>query len=228
MTEEEQFAPFTAEEQKLIEFYSLSDAAFSCAWKVLSPLVATAPDAVSQAVLDALNGAHHRSQIVRLDKAMLTPEQTAHIKQEIAEFHANPGPIMPTPGYPGPHTIREWQTTIHEYAKSKGWYDNDIRTFGDMCSLFTSEVSEAYEEYRNGHEVTETYYKDEHGETFPQREDGTSPPGMKPEGVPTELADVVIRILDYCERVGIDLQAIMVEKHAYNETRSYRHGGKRT
>ena len=50
----------------------------------------------------------------------------------------------------------------------------------------------------------------------------------KPEGVPTELADVIIRILDFCEWAGIDLQAIMEQKHAYNLTRAYRHGNKRT
>tara|TARA_Y100000310_G_scaffold127207_1_gene126250 strand:- start:865 stop:1392 length:528 start_codon:yes stop_codon:yes gene_type:complete len=113
-----------------------------------------------------------------------------------------------------PQTLREWQEAIHTYACDKGWWDNDERTFGDLCTLFTSEISEAYEEYRNGHEVTETYFNEDK-------------PG-KPEGVPTELADCVIRILDYCQRVGIDLQAIMARKHAYNQKRPYRHGNKRT
>jgi len=126
-----------------------------------------------------------------------------------------------------PTTITEWATVIHQYAKDKGWWDEE-RNIGDLFMLFTCEVSEAYEEYRNGHEVTEVYYKDEHGETYPARENGLAPPGMKPEGVPVELADVVIRILDFCEFAGIDLQAIMAEKHAYNLTRAYRHGGKRT
>lgn len=126
-----------------------------------------------------------------------------------------------------PQTIRDWQVVIHKYAKDKGWWDSK-RSVGDIFLLFASEVHEAYDEYRNGRGETETYFKDEHGETFPMREDGTSPPGMKPEGVPTELADVVIRIFDYCEFVGIDLQAIMEVKHAYNLTRAYRHGGKRT
>lgn len=127
-----------------------------------------------------------------------------------------------------PQTITEWQQAIHQYALDKGWYDNDTRTFGDMCALFHSEISEAYEEYRNGHAVDETYWKDEHGETFPARPNGEPIPGMKPEGVPSELADVIIRILDSCERAKIDLQSIMEMKHAYNLTRSYRHGGKRT
>jgi len=114
---------------------------------------------------------------------------------------------------PGPRTIAEWQRAIHEYAKDKGWWDKP-RSIGDIFILFTSEVAEAYEEYRNGHALTETYFN----------------PGLpdKPEGVPTELADVVIRVLDLCEWAGIDLQEVMRRKHEYNLTRAYRHGGKVT
>jgi NTP pyrophosphatase (non-canonical NTP hydrolase) len=48
----------------------------------------------------------------------------------------------------------------------------------------------------------------------------------KPEGIPSELADVMIRILDMAEAFGINLQEVMLEKHEYNKTRGYRHGGK--
>lgn len=48
----------------------------------------------------------------------------------------------------------------------------------------------------------------------------------KPEGVPTELADAVIRILDTCEVAGIDLGFEIERKMAYNETRAIRHGGR--
>ena len=50
---------------------------------------------------------------------------------------------------------------------------------------------------------------------------------LKPEGFPTELADVVIRVGDLAGRLGIDLAAVIGEKMAYNITRPYRHGGKR-
>lgn len=132
----------------------------------------------------------------------------------ISSIEAEYGSLDPDTTTGGtPTTITGWQKAIHQYAKDKGWWDKP-RAIGDIFILFTSEVAEAYEEYRNGHEVTETYFKPD------------AP--NKPEGVPTELADVVIRILDFCEWAGIDLQAILAQKHAYNLTRSYRHGGKRT
>jgi len=49
---------------------------------------------------------------------------------------------------------------------------------------------------------------------------------IKPEGVPSELADIVIRALDAAGAWGIDLEAIIDEKLAYNITRGHRHGGK--
>lgn len=49
---------------------------------------------------------------------------------------------------------------------------------------------------------------------------------LKPEGELIELADTVIRILDYCGSKGWDLEAAINTKFAYNQTRSYRHGNK--
>ena len=51
--------------------------------------------------------------------------------------------------------------------------------------------------------------------------------GGKPEGIPIELADVIIRILDYCGYAGIDIEAAIRQKHEYNKSRPYRHGGKK-
>lgn len=46
----------------------------------------------------------------------------------------------------------------------------------------------------------------------------------KPEGVAVELADAVIRIADLCGHLGIDLDAVIEEKMAYNADRPYKHG----
>lgn len=111
--------------------------------------------------------------------------------------------------------INEMRDNAHENARSKGWWDNepDEINFGEKLMLIVSEASEALEEWRNGHDLTETYYNDEKP--------------TKPEGVPSELADIVIRIGDLCGRAGIDLEAAIEEKMAYNSGRPYRHGGKR-
>lgn len=104
--------------------------------------------------------------------------------------------------------INELAKEVHENAVKHGWWEEN-RTFGDIISLCHAELSEALEEYRNGHKPNETYYN-----------------GAKPEGIPTELADVIIRIMDYCGHEGIDLEEAIADKMVYNETRPYKHGGK--
>ncbi len=106
-----------------------------------------------------------------------------------------------------PKTIRTWQRNIHALAKEKGWWDTD-RNVPEILCLIHSEVSEALEEYRNNRVLDLYYNKD------------------KPEGMFVELADAVIRILDFAEKTGIDLEHIITLKHQYNKTREYRHGGK--
>lgn len=45
-------------------------------------------------------------------------------------------------------------------------------------------------------------------------------------GIATEIADCIIRILDWAGKEGLDMDAIIREKMEYNRTRPYRHGGK--
>lgn len=48
----------------------------------------------------------------------------------------------------------------------------------------------------------------------------------KPEGALTELADVVIRAMDLCQALGLDLERAIRTKHYYNLSRPFRHGKK--
>ena len=107
--------------------------------------------------------------------------------------------------------MKELIKEIHENAKAHGWHDFE-RSFGEIIALIHSELSEALEEYRSGYLETAIYYNDNKPD--------------KPEGIPVELADVIIRIFDYCEHAGIDIEHAIRLKHEYNKTRPYRHGGK--
>lgn len=49
----------------------------------------------------------------------------------------------------------------------------------------------------------------------------------KPEGVGSEAADILIRLLDFVDRYEIDLPWEVERKLAFNRTRGHRHGGKR-
>lgn len=110
-------------------------------------------------------------------------------------------------------SLKEMQAEVVAVVKEKGWYE-DNRTFGESMALLHSEVSEALEAYREWGLTDETGFA----------EDPEFPP--KPEGVGSEFADVLIRLLDDCERYGVDLEAEYNRKLAFNRTRPYRHGGK--
>lgn len=108
--------------------------------------------------------------------------------------------------------INQWRDAVHELAKEKGWYEGgEVRNFGEVLINMVSELVEAHEEHRNGRSPTEIYF----------REDG------KPEGIPIEMGDAIIRILDTCGSLGIDIEHAMQLKHEFNKSRPYRHGGKK-
>lgn len=117
-------------------------------------------------------------------------------------------------------TLEEYQDEIVRNTKEKGWYDTD-RSFGDDIALLHSEVSEMFEAFRDHgtDDVTQRPTQVVSGIVM------TSIP--KPEGVGSEAADVMIRLLDTCARYGIDLRYELERKIEYNSTRPYRHGGKR-
>jgi hypothetical protein len=121
-------------------------------------------------------------------------------------------------------TIKYLIRKAHETACSKGWWGNTPgsrkthRPPLEVAALIHSEISEFVEEARMvaATRQAELIY----GLPGYRIEEG------KPEGRLIELADAVIRIADYCGRMGWDLDKALKLKMAYNRTRPHRHGGK--
>lgn len=104
-------------------------------------------------------------------------------------------------------TPDDWCRYINDWAERMGWNDGERRP-AEQLALMHSELSEALEEYRK-HGVTEIIT------------------GGKPEGYFVELADCVIRIMHEFAYHGVPLNDYLRLKMEYNETREYRHGGKK-
>jgi NTP pyrophosphatase (non-canonical NTP hydrolase) len=119
-------------------------------------------------------------------------------------------------------SLQEMQAEVSKQNNAHGWRD-DHRSFGDGIALLHSEVSEALEAYRdwNTYDMTNTV-----GNKRALRDPETLAMVPKPEGVGSEFADILIRLLDECDRQHIDLEAEYERKMRYNELRPYRHGGK--
>lgn len=125
------------------------------------------------------------------------------------------------------------------------------RSFGELMALVHSEVSEALEDYRKGAapdvvsyqytrvgSVQQAYVvrQGSSGELILEIEgvdvfitpDNCEQYGFqaKPVGIPIELADIIIRVLDTCGYYRINIEEAMLIKARYNEGRPYRHGGK--
>lgn len=99
----------------------------------------------------------------------------------------------------------------HQTAVEKGWQDDGVPPINDQLLLAVTEIAEATEELRAGHAPNELRFSD----------------NGKPEGVPSEIADVFIRLAHMCGAHKIDIGTAVVEKLRYNLTRPHRHGGKR-
>jgi NTP pyrophosphatase (non-canonical NTP hydrolase) len=146
--------------------------------------------------------------------------------------------------------LAQMQQQVREVNVANGWFDSD-RTFGEDIALLHSEASEMLEAYREtgtAEPPREVRGDEEAYASWPdaiqylagiidQDPDERFDKGdevllaqfgvVKPEGIGSEAADVLIRLLDTCERYGIDLDHEFERKIAFNATRGHRHGGKR-
>lgn len=145
---------------------------------------------------------------------------------------------MPTPVSPSSYDgLRDLQRFCGENAAEKGFDEEtheirnlalELRIKGNdkladsiirnqisaTLNLVHDEISEAHEELRSGKLVNEEYVNGGPGKE------------TKPEGIPSEIADAVIRLLHLAHREEIDLANVIANKLAYNATREKMHGRK--
>lgn len=101
--------------------------------------------------------------------------------------------------------LRTAQALAHKTATDAGWY-TDIttgqkieRNFGEVVALMHSELSEALEADRKGLMDDKLPHRD---------------------GREVEFADCIIRILDTCAALGLDVAGAVIEKNRYNIQRA--------
>lgn len=105
--------------------------------------------------------------------------------------------------------IRDMATDAYRIARHHGFWLGSQDNLYAKIALAHTELSEALEVLRAGHEPTEVWYREEDG---------------KPEGFGMELADEIIRVGDMAERAGVDLERCVKEKMGFNRGRPFKHG----
>jgi NTP pyrophosphatase (non-canonical NTP hydrolase) len=136
--------------------------------------------------------------------------------------------------------LNELRDKIHENAKAKGFYDDEINGWAKACNLdmgaealrhaffaqkivlIHSELSEALEADRKDKRAN-VKSLEEWGNLNNNQWCGIFENTVK-NSIEDELTDVIIRVLDLCGYLGIDIEKHIELKMKYNEQREYKHG----
>lgn len=111
--------------------------------------------------------------------------------------------------------FNSFQKECYDNAKVHGFHTSDASVddpellslqFSRRLLHINREVSEAHDLHHQGYAP-----------------DAEWSVGEKLEGIPIELADIVIRVVDMAETYGIDLGSAIARKMKYNESRPYLH-----
>lgn len=103
------------------------------------------------------------------------------------------------------HHMDEFQAEVHGVAQAHGWWEGN-RNEAEVLALIHSEVSESLEILRiSPDKISDRSRKDLLGE---------------------ELADIIIRVMDYAAFKDISLGDFIIAKNRKNRDRPYKHGKK--
>jgi NTP pyrophosphatase (non-canonical NTP hydrolase) len=104
------------------------------------------------------------------------------------------------------NTFNQVAKKVNENAIKKGWWKGD-RNDGELIALMHSELSEALEGLRHGNPVSD------HIPEF--------------SAVEEEMADVIIRIMDFAVAKNHRIAEAIIAKMEFNSNREFMHGGKK-
>lgn len=127
-------------------------------------------------------------------------------------------------------TLNSLAQGIYEVTKSKGFWDKE-RNVGEMLMLITSELGEAMEAHRkNKFAKSDDFFYDLESH-LPISHPNHSIEDFKSsfeknikDTFEDEIADAIIRLLDLCAGLGIDIDFQIKQKLKYNQTRQKFHG----
>jgi NTP pyrophosphatase (non-canonical NTP hydrolase) len=138
--------------------------------------------------------------------------------------------------YDPPKSLAEQIAMIHSEVsealeegrngRNRTWYKMRVLTEDDIQNL--SDTAIRVYEFITENQKDLQYSSDNLPQWFTDGVDELVSAGVaKPEGLPSELADIIIRVFDSAVFLGVDLEKAISEKMAYNATRPHRHGGKK-
>jgi NTP pyrophosphatase (non-canonical NTP hydrolase) len=117
--------------------------------------------------------------------------------------------------------INQIAEELYQQACAKGWHSAEETVdhyIEKTCNNIHDEVSELHEAWRNNelHKLCD-------------KASGMIATGLRPlTCMEEEFADILIRCLDSCRKLGINPMEVIHIKNEYNKTRAYRHGGKKS
>ena len=121
--------------------------------------------------------------------------------------------------------LNDLSKQFNEFVVRAGFDNNDVPL---RIALIHSEVSEAFEAFRKDKYASIEEYIE--GVAFGDKSDANFKEvflATMKDTFEDEIADSIIRLLDLCGKLNIDIETHIQAKMDYNETRGHKYGGKK-